>query len=117
MDTYDPETSVDRAMRRYRASPKGKYVVHKKNAKRRGVVFLLTFDQWWDIWRSSGYWDLRGCKPGQYVMCRLGDEGAYEVGNVYIGAFYTNFLDGMKNMRRRHTAKTTTVTFDEDCGF
>ena len=65
-------------------SPREQFGDHKRRAKRRGISFLLTFEEWQDIWRSSGHWDERGGLPHQYVMARFGDKGAYEVGNVRI---------------------------------
>lgn len=73
------------ALARYADTPRGKYKIHKMNAKRRGIAFLLTFDQWFRIWRRSGHWDARGNKSAAgYVMSRRGDEGAYADGNVEI---------------------------------
>jgi hypothetical protein len=61
-----------------------KYNEHRANAKKRSIPFLLTFDEWVDIWLASGKWGQRGARKGQYVMARFGDKGAYEVGNVKI---------------------------------
>jgi hypothetical protein len=57
---------------------------HKASAKWRGIPFRLTFEEWLDIWTSSGHLSERGCRVGEYVMARLGDRGAYELGNVQI---------------------------------
>lgn len=56
----------------------------RQNAKDRGIGWKLTIWEWWLIWQESGKWPLRGKTKGQYVMCRFGDTGAYEIGNVYI---------------------------------
>jgi hypothetical protein len=53
-------------------------------AKRRGIPFRLTFDEWFAIWLDSGHLEERGSGRDQYVMARLGNQGAYEVGNVKI---------------------------------
>lgn len=77
--------------RRYEASPKGKYRQQKANAKRRGILFLLTFAEWYGVWQDSGRWPQRGGrKLAHYVMSRKGDTGAYEVGNVEIVPLPTN---------------------------
>src|SRR5580765_8503076 len=55
-----------------------------RNAKKRGIPFLLTFDEWWLIWQSSQKWEQRGRRKGQYVMARFKDLGPYTVGNVRI---------------------------------
>lgn len=57
-----------------------KYTDHKHRAKQSGVEFKLTYEEWWEIWEP--HWEGRGL--GGLVMCRYGDNGAYEVGNVRI---------------------------------
>jgi hypothetical protein len=68
--------------KRYNLTPKGRYRQHKRNAKRRSVPFLLTYEQWFELWEpflgKSGSW------PGGYVMARRGDVGPYDIGNVSI---------------------------------
>jgi hypothetical protein len=71
-------------IKRWWKSPKGCYHKHKFNARKRGVAFLIAFEEWWAIWCASGKWDRRGRGRGQYVMARFGDQGAYERGNVRI---------------------------------
>lgn len=85
---------------KYRASARGKFSVHKINAKQRGIEFLLTFEQWHRIWLDSGYYDQMGNTAGKYNMCRLNDEGAYSEGNVYIGPWTYNAMDGLKKIVR-----------------
>ncbi len=63
---------------------RGAYDDQRTNAKKRAVPFLLTFEQWLKIWVDSGNLNLRGCRRGQYVMARIGDEGSYIIGNVRI---------------------------------
>jgi hypothetical protein len=60
------------------------YKAQRYRASRRGVTFLLTFEEWTAIWLESGKWKQRGRRRGQYVMARFGDVGAYAVGNVCI---------------------------------
>jgi hypothetical protein len=86
-------------VRRFREKPYGKYVDHRAGAVQRGIPFLLTFDEWWDIWQKSGKWHLRG--SGQYMMCRYGDDGPYAVGNVYIGTATDNINDRYGNASAR----------------
>lgn len=72
------------------------YTQHKGNAKTRGVPFLLTFEEWKEIWLASGKWEQRGRGAEKYCMCRMGDAGAYEVGNVFIDRNARNISDGNK---------------------
>jgi hypothetical protein len=77
-------------------TPKQKYNDHKARAKRRGILFAMTFDEWFDVWTISGKWDLRGSGKGKYCMCRVGDTGGYTIDNVFIGAFEKNSSDANK---------------------
>jgi hypothetical protein len=56
----------------------------KSNAKRRGIDWQLTFEEWRKIWADSGKLELRGRNSGQYCMSRPGDQGPYAVDNVRI---------------------------------
>ena len=78
-------------------SPRGCYHKHKFNAKHRGVPFLLTFEEWWSIWDTSGKWKQRGRGRGEYLMSRFGDIGAYEVGNVEIRLASENVAERNRN--------------------
>jgi hypothetical protein len=66
------------------------YTQQKANATGRGIEFRLTFDEWMAVWAQSGRWSERGKRRGQFVMCRVGDTGVYEVGNVFIGPTQEN---------------------------
>ena len=70
---------------------KQKYNVHKAGAKRRNIAFELSFEEWYDIWLSSGKWEERGKGANGYCMCRYGDKGPYAKDNVYIA---TNAING-----------------------
>lgn len=70
------------------------YTQHKSNAKQRCIEMRLTFDEWKEIWLQSGKWDERGRGAEKYCMCRLGDEGHYEAGNVFIAQNKCNISDG-----------------------
>jgi hypothetical protein len=61
-----------------------KYDVQIADAKRRGIAWQLTFDEWWKIWMQSGHWNDRGRNRGDFVMARIGHAGPYRVGNVRI---------------------------------
>ena len=83
------------------------YTQQKSNAKQRGVDFLLTLEQWKSIWLESGNWDQRGRGAEKYCMCRVGDKGAYEISNVFIGLGRQNVRDGNlgKACSTEHRAK------------
>lgn len=66
----------------YTKSPAGCHKDQKAAAKRRGIQFLLTFDEWWALW--APHWEKRGKRLHQYCMSRHGDAGPYAAGNVTI---------------------------------
>lgn len=103
MPYKDPE--VERVYRRERqrriraANPQvAAYKTQKSHAKSRGIPFLISFDEWWDIWWQSGKWERRGRRKGQFVMARFGDQGAYVVGNVRICLVSENAAEATKFM-------------------
>lgn len=82
-------TSQYRELRKLR-TPTRAFSCQKKNALTRGVVWNLKLWDWWQIWQQSGHWEERGRAADAYVMCRFGDAGPYEVGNVYIATLRHN---------------------------
>lgn len=76
------------------------YSGQKCAAGQRGIAFNLTFDEWLNVWLSSGRLSERGRGKGSYCMSRYNDEGAYEVNNVFIQAFEDNIAEA----RRREWA-------------
>jgi hypothetical protein len=75
------------------------YQGQKDSAKRRNIPFVLTFEEWWLVWESSGKWQERGLGSDQYCMARFGDTGAYEIGNVRI-------ITGSENRAEARKGKT-----------
>jgi hypothetical protein len=53
----------------------------KCNAKKRGISFEFTFDEWVEWWGDEI--NSRGCGAGQYVMARISDSGPYHPSNVF----------------------------------
>jgi hypothetical protein len=66
------------------------YTRSKADAKRRGIEFEFTFDEWKIWWLETGKWELRGKKAGCYQMCRKNDVGPYAVWNVYCDTVEAN---------------------------
>jgi hypothetical protein len=81
-----------------------KYYTHRSNAKKSGIPFLLTFEEWFWIWYDSGHLHERGCRKGQYVMARYGDKGPYAVGNVRVITHAENQAEA--NVGKKHTLKS-----------
>jgi hypothetical protein len=75
---------------------KQKYGVQKAKAKMRNVPFLITFEEWCDVWKASGKWEQRGCGKGKYVMSRKGDQGPYSVNNIIIQTHADNNIEATR---------------------
>src|ERR1017187_3059333 len=65
-------------------SPRTLFAEQLTAARKRGIAFELTFEQWMSVWSRSEKFSERGCRVGQYVMARPGDIGAYSIDNVMI---------------------------------
>jgi hypothetical protein len=58
---------------------------HRDSAKRRGIEFLFTFEEWrkwWEDHLGPDWQKKRGRRKGQYVMARFEDKGPYAIWNV-----------------------------------
>lgn len=86
-------------------TPTGAWHSQRANANSRGIEWNLLLWDWWNIWQQSGKWNDRGRTKGSYVMCRFGDTGAYEVGNVYIATCSHNCSVQPNHPRHQPTAE------------
>jgi hypothetical protein len=75
---------------------KQNFLVQQWHANKRGIQWNLTYDEWLDIWIQSGHFHERGKGKDKYCMCRHGDIGPYEIGNVYITTYSQNNIDQHK---------------------
>ncbi|QWG13643.1 hypothetical protein KMZ29_02580 [Bradyrhizobium sediminis] len=81
--------------------------LHRWNARVRGIEFTLSFGEWLGIWIASRKLLRRGCRRGQYVMARIGDRGAYAVGNVNIVLATENIAEARRGKPGTpHSAET-----------
>lgn len=82
---------------------KSKYNMQKAMCKNRidqlgnPIEMRLTFEEWINIWLSSGHWHERGNKKGCWLMSRYNDLGHYEVGNVEIKTKEANSIETCKS--------------------
>lgn len=88
-----------------------KYRQHKSNAKRRGIEFDFTFEEWWDVW--APHYANRGTGPGNLQMCRTRDEGPYKAGNVRIDTRESNSKEAVQTMARRKDISDWTIEGEE----
>jgi hypothetical protein len=80
--------------KRNRSTLIGKYKMQQRNATDRGIPFLLTYEEWLQVWNDSGKLKERGRGADKFCMCRVGDLGSYEVSNVFIGTGRENVREG-----------------------
>lgn len=76
----------------------------RRSARLRGIEWNLDFKTWITIWQTSGKLHLRGRGNGKYVMSRVLDAGAYELGNVHIQLATENSRDAVKLWRGKPKA-------------
>ncbi len=69
----------------------------KQAAKARGIAWLMPFEEWIDVWVSSGMLSHRGRGVDKYVMARYGDIGPYSKTNVEIILHQKNSSDARTN--------------------
>ena len=89
-----------------------RYAVHKATAKRRGIEFKLTFEQWNNWWLNQGVdknIDYGQKTSNTLCMCRRNDSGAYELSNIYVDTLSNNIklsfnLRQANNTFRNHTS-------------
>lgn len=70
------------------------FFIQRHSSEERGILFLLTFEEWLQIWQDSGHLHERGRKKGQYCMARFNDTGPYAVWNVKIMQHCLNVAEG-----------------------
>lgn len=71
-----------------------KFKKQKYHSFKRGIEFNLTYEKWLAVWGDK--LDKRGRGLGKLQMCRIGDKGNYELGNVYIDTCENNSSDKFK---------------------
>lgn len=74
--------------------PQKAFRTHQRGAARRGIPFLMTFDEWWDWWQTDNRWEQRGAGGDRLVMARKRDEGPYHLDNIYCAESRVNVADG-----------------------
>lgn len=78
----DPQYHREKAARWVTKNRKRKcWLDQRATSKARGVEFNLTFEEYCEFWGDD--FDKKGIKRYDLCMCRYGDAGAYEVGNIY----------------------------------
>lgn len=93
-----------------RARDRKLFTDQRAGAKKRGIPFLLIFEQWLGFWEAFNLdWrSLRGNGAGKYVMARPGDLGAYEISNIVPKRHEENTVEGIsgdRNGARKHPEK------------
>lgn len=88
----------EQAISKFGRDPYNAYLQHKTNAKLRGVEFLMDFPVWLEMWGEQ-FADC-GTRKGQMNMCRTGDTGPYEAGNVRIDTTSGNHFERVQSARR-----------------
>lgn len=91
-----------------------KYQKHKAQSKFRKIDFNLTFDEWYNWWLSHGVdkrLDIKWPPKARPCMCRIGDAGAYELGNIYFDTHNKNVKHLHENGKNNSHGKKTALNY------
>jgi hypothetical protein len=83
-----------------------KYNDAMQNARKRGIAFHFTFEEWVEWWYKNlgpNWMKKRGPWKGQYVMSRYNDKGNYEPSNVRCITNTQNTLECSCNTGGHHS--------------
>ena len=80
---------------------KSKFTVQRHDARKRGIKFNLTFEEWCGWWNQTGHWYERGVRKGQYVMARFDDTGSYKLNNIKCITCTENHKEARINIKQR----------------
>lgn len=78
-------------------TPKKAYDDQKRHAEQRGIEFILSYENFLEVWLLSGKWLKRGRGFGEFCMCRFNDTGPYARQNVYIDSVENNLKQRWNN--------------------
>ena len=67
----------------------------RSRADERGIAWRMTFAEWWSVWEP--HWARRHLD--RLCLCRNGDVGGYELGNVHIATAAENSAEWGANRR------------------
>lgn len=92
-----------------RSTARRKYAQQRANARKRGIEWEFTFEEWCAIWEP--HWADRGSHRDGKVMCRTHDAGPYRVDNVRIDSPKGNAAERalMRACGRAHLWQATRV--------
>jgi hypothetical protein len=76
------------------------FVEKKSNAKRRGIVWTLTLEEYTEIVQQQNYMDNKGCERHCLHLDRIDHTKGYEVGNLQIITCSENVVKGNQERRR-----------------
>lgn len=82
-----------------------KYQKHRALAKYRNIDFNFTYEQWFDWWMSHGVdkrLDIKWPGKDRPCMARYGDQGPYDINNVYFARNSDNARDSHTNGRAKY---------------
>ena len=70
-----------------------RYSAQRSSAKRRNIMFNISFEDWYNWWLNHGVDKNISNGPlskNTLCMCRKGDQGAYDLTNIYCDTVSNN---------------------------
>lgn len=88
------------------------YAYHnlKRSARKRGILFHLTFEDFQEFCAITGYLEMRGKEPHSFTIDRIKSHLPYQVGNIRILTYADNtshkYEDAAERCRARRRLRT-----------
>lgn len=76
------------------------YHFQKGGAKKRGIDWQLTFEQWLNWWISTGHINEKGRQKGKFCMSRKGDIGPYSLENIFCQLHSDNTSQSIQGLHK-----------------
>lgn len=86
------------------------FCVQRWSAKKRNILFLITFDEWYNWWLSNGVDKHQTAPPrssNTLCMCRINDTGPYSLTNIYCATVKQNSADLWIHGKGQYVTSTT----------
>ena len=93
------------------------FVEKKSDAKRRGVSWSLTLEEYTKIVMQQNYMDNRGCERHCLHLDRKDSTKGYEVGNLQIITCVENVIKGNKERRKGYVYTPEEDVPEDNCPF